>query len=126
MSVFVSNFKPGDGTWTVMHDDAPDGSHSGSIAPTSISFGRGVDGGTDYRSILITCPVCGAVSTHPVGGGAQPPLVQEMFVRAIIRLGCPCGQMLAGRSPILTIAHARQHANATDFVGRWVIANILP
>jgi len=126
MSVFVSDFKPGDGTWTVTHDDAFGGSHEGSIAPTSVSFTAKVDGGNDYRAMVITCPVCGAVSTHPMGGGAQPFRVQEMFIRQLIRLGCPCGQMPAGRTPLLAIAHARQHVNALEFVGRWQLASMVP
>jgi len=125
VSVFISDFKPGDGSWTVTHDDAPGGAHSGSIQPTDVSFAPAIAGGTEWRTVLITCPVCGAVSAHPVGGGAVPPSVQEMFVRAGRRLGCPCGSLPANRPFGLVISHMKTHVQQTDGPSRWqAIANI--
>ncbi|MBO0884365.1 MAG: hypothetical protein J2P17_29355, partial [Mycobacterium sp.] len=68
MSVFVSDF--GDGTtWTVTHDDAPGGMHDGTIDPATVLHPLRPDGTPDHNYAVITCPVCGSVSTHPVGGG---------------------------------------------------------
>lgn len=42
------------------------------------------DGGP-ATAIEIHCPVCGAVSVHPVGGGAAPEMVQRLFVHLYVR-----------------------------------------
>jgi len=128
MSVFISDFKPAGGGWTAIHDDAPGGSHGGPLAATDVSFGTLPDGSTDYRSASITCPFpgCGSVSTHPVGGGAQPRSVQELFIRMVIRLGCPCGAFTAGKTPILTILHLKGHVQVLEGAQRWVVASIVP
>ena len=122
MSVFVSDFKSVPGQWQVVHDDAPDGPHSGSVTPTSVTFTTNPDGSQNPRFLTVTCPVCGAVSTHPIGGGAQPASVQEMFIRNAVRAGCPCGtKWPAGRVFLLTLAHIRIHANAMDGTGRFQV-----
>ena len=119
MSVFISDFKPGDGSWTVTHDDAPGGAHSGSIQPADVDFAVGFDGNRDWRGARVTCPVCGAVSTHPVSGGAAPSPVQEMFVRQARRLGCPCGALPANRPFPLVVAHLKGHVQQLASLAAW-------
>ncbi|MBO0884828.1 MAG: hypothetical protein J2P17_31755 [Mycobacterium sp.] len=115
MSVFVSDF--GDGTvWTVTHDDA---GHSGSIDPTTVQHPLRPDGTPDHNFALVVCPVCGAVSTHPVGGGAQPESVQRMFVIACQTSGCPCGQVAADDADAIGESHVRLQVNRQDGPGRW-------
>lgn len=119
MSVYVADFKPGDGSWVVVHDDATGGSHSGTMLPTSLVSG-------DFRSATIVCPVCSGSSSHPIGGGAQPKSAQEMFVRQLIRVGCPCASLTAGKSAFLAIAHARGHVNVLEGNLRWQVGSIVP
>ena len=116
MSVFVSDFT----TWTVVHDDAQGGAHSGTIDPASIVHTLKVDGTPDHNFLLLTCPVCQAVSTHPVGGGAQPPLVQQLFVNRSIANGCACGNIAAGNA---NLADAHMHLQCARMDGdeRWQI-----
>jgi len=128
MSIYVVDFKPVGGGWDVVHDDAPGGSHAGHVAATDIAFGQQTDGTPDYRTAVIACPFpgCGSVSTHPLGGGAAPRSVQEMFVRMVIRLGCPCGAFTAGKSAVLTILHLKGHVAAIEGIQRWQVASIVP
>lgn len=118
MSVFVSDFS----NWTVVHDDAPGGAHQGTIDPASIAHTTNMDGSENHLFLLVTCPVCQSVSTHPVGGGAQPALVQELFTRKMVSDGCPCPAKLPkGRAFGLAKGHAKQHAEQMDGVGRWQV-----
>lgn len=116
MSVFVSNFAPGDGTWIVVHDEL---GHSGSIQPTDVVHTLNMDGSHNHNYASVTCPVCGAVSTHPVGGGAQPALVQQMFVTMCQTAGCPCGQIAEADPDGLGESHVRLQVNRMDGEGRW-------
>jgi hypothetical protein len=121
MSVFISNFDNPD-AWTVTHDDAPGGSHEASVAHTGIKHATGIDGAPNHQSAVVACPVCGSVSTHPVGGGAQPPLVQEMFVRLVQRDDCPCpDNFKAARSFSAAKEHVKVHTEEMDGVGRWQV-----
>lgn len=121
--------RPGN-RWTVVHDDAPGGPHSGDLDPSTVAFATKPDGSTDFRVLVIACPVagCGSVSYHPIGGGAAPRQVQEMFVRHLIAKGiaCPCGLLSAGRPIVQVIAHMKQHAEDMDGPGRWQVASLLP
>jgi hypothetical protein len=118
MSVFISDF--GDGTtWTVTHDDA---GHSGSIQPTDVVHTTNMDGSRNHNFAIVVCPVCGATSTHPVGGGAQPESVQQMFVTMCQTDGCPCGQVTAADADALGESHVRLQVNRMDGAGRWQLA----
>jgi hypothetical protein len=117
MSVYVSDFTPT--AWTVVHDDAPNGSHTGSIDPTEVTHSLNPDGTPNHNYAVVTCPACGSVSTHPVGGGAQPALVQQMFVTLCQSDGCPCGQVVAGDADGLGESHVRLQVNRMDGPGRW-------
>jgi len=129
VSVYISNFDNPDGTWTVVHDDAASGSHTGQVQPTDVVRAINMDGSPNENFATLTCPVCGDTSTHPVGGGAQPPLVQELFVRLALREDCPCPQItnlkMVGRATKdATQAahdHVKEHAEAMDGEGRWQV-----
>lgn len=118
MSVFISDFD----TWQVVHDDAPGGAHQGTIDPASIVHTQNMDGSENHNYLAVTCPVCQAVSTHPVGGGAQPALVQQLFVNKAQTDGCPCGQVHADDPDALGESHIRLLVNRQDGPGRWVQA----
>jgi hypothetical protein len=125
VSVFVSVFDNPDGSWTIMHDDAPGGSHTGSIQPTDVVRTVNMDGTQSQNFANVTCPVCGSVSSHPVGGGAQPPLVQEMFIHLAMADGCV--EQAAGRKAKSTMTyqeahdHVKQHCEDMDGEGRWQV-----
>jgi hypothetical protein len=128
LSVNVADFKPAGGGWIVVHDDAPGGLHGGLLAATDITFGQQPDGSPDYRQAVINCPFpgCGSTSYHPIGGGAAPRSVQEMFIRMVMRVGCPCGAFTAGKSAVLTIIHLKGHVQALEGAARWQVASIVP
>jgi hypothetical protein len=78
----------------------------------------------------VDCSICGSSSTHPVGGGAQPPLVQELFVHLALREGCPCPAPFAasrtGPPPddadvIAAHDHVKAHCEEMDGEGRWQV-----
>lgn len=79
-----------DGGITVWHTEAE---HGGVVTFADVRFGRKPDGSVDLDWLEVTCPVCGAVSAHPCGGGASPARVQLLFLRTIRRrraaLGLP-------------------------------------
>jgi hypothetical protein len=115
MSIYVSEFtSPTE--WTISHDDA---GHGGSIDPATVQHPLRIDGTPDHNYALVTCPVCGAVSTHPVGGGAAPESVQQMFVVMAQTNGCPCGQVAATDADALGESHVRLQVNRMDGPGRW-------
>ncbi len=116
MSVYVSKFNE---TWTVFHDDL---GHTGEVNPSDIGYILNEDGSHNHNFVSVTCPECGAYSIHPVGGGAQPPLVQEMFVRIAQTDGCACPADLPGGLPIqLTAGHVKTHCEQMDGAGRWQV-----
>jgi hypothetical protein len=131
MSVYIADFNPNGSTteWLVIHDDAPGGAHSGTIDPTTIVRTTNMDGTPNENFATITCPVCDSVSTHPVGGGAQPPLVQELFIRLAMQDGCVCPDKftVVGRAgaDLATTAHdhVKAHCEAMDGAGRWQVTD---
>lgn len=113
MSVFISSFTTT--PWIVTHDDAPGGSHTGTIDPATILHTTDpMTGAENHNYIALTCPVCGSVSTHPVGGGAQPGSVQHMFVIHAQSNGCPCGQVEATDPDALADSHVRLQISRMD------------
>jgi len=117
MSIFISDFSVT--PWQSVHDDAPGGAHQGTIDPTSIVHPANLDGSESHNFLNVTCPVCQAVSTHPVGGGAQPQSVQQMFVNHVDATGCPCGQVASTDPVALGESHIRLLVNRMDGPGRW-------
>jgi hypothetical protein len=113
-----------DGSVDVVHGDAPGGSHGGTVSAGALSLGAFstlTGGGQTHNAIGLPCPVagCGAVSFHPIGGGAEPAAVQELFVRVVARVGCPCGQLTAGKPIAIVQAHVKLQTERMDGVGRW-------
>jgi hypothetical protein len=107
MSVYVTDYSiiP----WEVVHDEM---GHTGTIDPATIVHPKNMDGAENHDFLIVTCPVCQAVSTHPVGGGAQKESVQQMFVRKEVSLGVP---------PAEAIADVKARVVASDGEGRWAL-----
>lgn len=116
MSVYISDFSGPE--WLVVHDEA---GHSGTLQPTDVTYTTNMDGSLNHSYANVTCPVCGAVSTHPVGGGAQPSLVQQMFVEKVTAEGCVCPDMLerGALSAEDATAHVKELVTAMDGKDRW-------
>jgi len=116
MSVRPVTFNP-DGSIDVVYDEA---GHSGSIPAADVRWATGIDGTPNHSFIVLNCPDgCGASSTHPVGGGAAPAEVQQMFVNKTDHDGCACGQVAATDSTTLGESHVRLNVNRMDGPGRW-------
>ena len=121
MSVYVADFtSPTE--WQVIHDDARDGGHGGTIDPATVLHTTNIDGTENHNYLIIQCPVCDSVSTHPVGGGAQPASVQQMFVNKVDVEGCPCGQVDAADATTLGESHVNLQVLRMDGPGRWQLS----
>jgi hypothetical protein len=122
MTVRPVAFHP-DGSVDIVHDDALGGAHGGTVAAATLglsAFGQ-VAGVTAHNFLTLPCPVagCGSISLHPIGGGAAPAAVQELFVRVVARVGCPCGQVTAGKPIPIVQAHVKLGAERMDGLARW-------
>jgi len=117
MSVYITDYSIS--PWAVVHDDAPGGAHEGTIDPTTIVHTKNPDGTDNHDYLIVVCPVCDSGSTHPVGGGAQPQSVQQMFVNHVAQNGCPCGQVASTDPAALGESHIRLLVNRMDGPGRW-------
>jgi len=118
LSVYVADFTSAT-EWQIVHDDAPGGGHGGTINPATVTHATNPDGSENHDFLVIQCPVCDSASTHPVGGGAQPQSVQQMFVNHVGANGCPCGQVAASDPDTLGESHVRLQVNRMDGPGRW-------
>lgn len=82
MSVRPTNFD--DKVLSVWHDEL---GHGGTIALIDLQFT--VDRSLGNREVIgtigLTCPVCGIVSVHPIGGGADRVNVQRIFAVLLFR-----------------------------------------
>lgn len=67
-----------DGGATVVHREM---NHGGTVLGNQVTFVTSPSGAVDKNYIRMPCPMCSAVSVHPVGGGAQPYEVQLEFAR---------------------------------------------
>jgi len=62
----------------------------------------------------LPCPDgCGDISWHPIGGGADPPNVQEMYVRNFVAR--------EGMTPIEAIELVKKEIARTDPGSRWAV-----
>jgi len=96
--------------------------HSGTIPVAEVQWATHIDGSHNHNFIVLNCPDgCGASSTHPVGGGAAPADVQQMFVHKTEREGCACGNVAAGTNAVPE-AHVRLNVARMDGEDRWVEA----
>jgi hypothetical protein len=117
VSVYVSDFtSPTE--WQVQHDEA---GHGGTIDPATVVYTTDPGGGSNHNFLVITCPMCDSVSTHPVGGGAQPPLVQEMFVRKVNANGCVCPMGKDVQPASTAVTHIKELVTAMDGPERWAL-----
>ena len=108
-----------DGSIDVVYDE---GGHSGTIQAAEIAWAANPDGSHNHNFVVLHCPDgCGTASTHPVGGGAAPAEVQQMFVQKTQREGCACGQVDAADPNSLGESHVRLQVNRMDGPGRWVL-----
>ena len=119
MSVRPVNFLPNGDIETVFDEMG----HTGTIPAAEVKYATKMDGTDDHNYIVLNCPDgCGASSTHPVGGGAAPPQVQEMFVRKVNAEGCVCPQMSrAAVTPQTAVEHVQELVEAMDGPGRWQV-----
>lgn len=116
MSVRPVNFLP-DGSIEVVFDEM---GHSGTIAAADVQWATAIDGSHDHNFIVLVCPDgCGGTSTHPVGGGAAPLEVQQMFVNKVASDGCACGRVQPTDADTLGESHVRLNVNRQDGPERW-------
>jgi len=118
MSIRPINFLP-NGDIEAIYDEL---GHSGTIPAAEVRWTTGIDGTPNHSYIVLDCPDgCGASSTHPVGGGAAPVEVQQMFVHKTDHDGCACGQVTPTDSATLGESHVRLNVNRQDGPGRWAL-----
>src|SRR5499427_3764346 len=97
MSIRPVAFNP-DGSVDVVYDET---GHTGTIAAADIKWTQQMVGTPNHSYIVLECPDgCGASSTHPVGGGADAPNVQQMFVHKTELEGCACGNVAAATNSV--------------------------
>lgn len=116
MSVRPVAFNP-DGSIDAVYDEL---GHSGTIPAADVTWVANPDGSHNHNYITLICPDgCGVTSTHPVGGGAAPADVQQMFVKKVEAEGCACGNVAAATSA-LPESHVRLNCSRMDGPDRWV------
>lgn len=95
--------------------------HSGTIPAAEVQWATDMQGGHNHNFIVLNCPDgCGASSTHPVGGGAAPADVQQMFVHKATLEACACGHIEPGNANVAD-AHMHLQADRMDGPERWQI-----
>ena len=117
MSIRPVNFLP-DGSVEVINDEL---GHSGTIPAAEVRWTTNIDGTESHNYIVLNCPDgCGASSTHPVGGGADAPNVQQMFVHKTELEGCACGNVAPATN---SVPEAHVHLNVARMDGeeRWQV-----
>jgi hypothetical protein len=107
-----------DGSIEVLHDEA---GHGGTIPAAEVAWTQNMDGSHNHNFIVLVCPSCGSSSTHPVGGGAAPAEVQQMFVNKVTSEGCACGQVVVTDADALGESHVRLQVNRMDGPGRYAL-----
>ena len=116
MSIRPTNFLP-NGDIEVIYDEL---GHSGSIPAAEVRWTTDISGADNHNYIVLNCPDgCGASSTHPVGGGADAPNVQQMFVHKTELEGCACGNVAAADPTALGESHVHLNVARMDGPDRW-------
>ena len=106
-----------DGSIDVVFDET---GHTGTLPAADIHWTTKLDGSDDHNYVILNCPDgCGGSSTHPVGGGAAPVEVQQMFVNKCQAEGCPCGQIAASDPDALGESHVHLQVARMDGPDRW-------
>jgi hypothetical protein len=119
MSVKITNFE----TWEYVHDDAPGGSHGGTLDPASVTYGTSIDGTPNENVIAVPCPFegCGSVSYWPPGGGADALLGQMLHVQVALSAPAVAARGGEARSSADVVAEVKQRVIDTDGLERWVL-----
>jgi hypothetical protein len=97
-----------------------EGGHTGTIPAAEVKWAKNMDQSDNHSFIVLECPDgCGATSTHPVGGGAAPQDVQQMFVNKTAQDGCACGVVEAGLKNAVPESHVHLNVARMDGAERW-------
>jgi hypothetical protein len=118
MSVKVTSFD--DPTaWEYVHDDAPGGSHGGTLDPATVTYGTNIDGTDNPNTVVVPCPFenCGSVSYWPPGGGADALMGQSLHVMVAMQPGLGRSAKTAEQAA----AEVKQRVIDTDGEERWVL-----
>jgi hypothetical protein len=116
MSVKVTSFDD-PAAWEYVHDDAPGGSHEGTLDPATVTNGVNPDGSQNLNVVVVPCPEGDAVSYWPPGGGADALLGQSLHVAVAMQPGL--GR--EGKTAEQAAAEVKQRVIDTDGLERWVL-----
>jgi hypothetical protein len=118
MSVKVTSFDD-PSAWEYQHNDAPGGSHEGTLDPATVTYGTNIDGTDNLNVVVVPCPFenCGSVSYWPPGGGADALLGQSLHVMVAMQPGL--GR--EGKTAEQAAAEVKQRVIDTDGLERWVL-----
>lgn len=104
-------------TYEYMHDDAPGGSHGGTLDPATVTYGTHPDGSPNQDVVVVPCPEGDAVSYWPPGGGADALMGQMLHVQLAMRPGL--GR--EGKTVEQATAEVKERVIATDGEERWIL-----
>jgi len=118
MSVKIINFE----TYEYVHDDAPGGSHGGTLDPATVTYGVNIDGTDNPNIVAVPCPFegCGSVSYWPPGGGADALLGQMLHVQVGLNAQ-PAARGGEARDVTSVVEDVKARVIATDGEERWVL-----
>jgi hypothetical protein len=118
MSVKVTSFDDPT-SWSFVHDDAPGGSHGGTLDPATVTYGTNIDGTDNPNTVVVPCPFegCGSVSYWPPGGGADALMGQMLHVQLAMQPGLGRSAKTAEEAA----AEVKQRVIDTDGLDRWVL-----
>jgi hypothetical protein len=116
MSVKITSFED-PAVWEYVHDDAPGGSHEGTLDPTTVTYGVGIDGEPNLNIVVVPCPEGDAVSYWPPGGGADALLGQSLHVMVAMQPGLA----REGKTAEQAASEVKQRVIDTDGLERWVL-----
>jgi len=119
MAVRPTAFDPTGGV-SVSHDDL---GHTGAVAFAGVRFGRDADGSVNPLLIEIACPVCGALSVHPIGGGCDAARIQLLFARTYLRRAVALGIPVGERTWPGIKARVKARVAALEGAERWRLEN---
>jgi hypothetical protein len=119
MPVKITDFE----TYEYVHDDAPGGSHGGTLDPATVTYGTNIDGSDNPNVIIVPCPFegCGSVSYWPPGGGADALLGQMLHVQVALNAPAMAARGGESRSSADVVAEVKQRVIDTDGEDRWVL-----
>lgn len=111
------------GALTVWHDEED---HGGDVALATIRFEYDTSQARqeeDYGKIFnhaiipLTCPVCGAISAHPIGGGADSVGMGRVFAALFLRLSG--GSIKAARDRFRAVSGVDLALDDAEMDGLW-------